>query len=160
MKNDYYVYAYLDPRKSGIYIYDDLEFNFKPFYIGKGKGKRIFNGLDDPNNTNSKKSKINEIREIGFEPICIKIYDKLTENIAYNLEKKLIKSIGTEKDYGILTNKSKGCSASKVKINLYNLKTDKNLLVNVIGTSSDFFYLNEGNYIHKELFLKIFEKYD
>lgn len=36
---DFYVYVYLDPRKIGIFCYDDLKFGYEPFYIGKGKKK-------------------------------------------------------------------------------------------------------------------------
>lgn len=42
---DFYVYVYLDPRKSGEYIYDDLKFNYEPFYVGKGRGDRIISSL-------------------------------------------------------------------------------------------------------------------
>ena len=35
--NIFYNYVYLDPRKSGDYNYDNLYFNYKPIYIGKGK---------------------------------------------------------------------------------------------------------------------------
>lgn len=36
----FYVYALLDPRKPGEYKYDDIEFEYEPFYIGKGQGNR------------------------------------------------------------------------------------------------------------------------
>jgi hypothetical protein len=29
-----YVYAYLDPRKPGIFKYEEYEFGYEPFYIG------------------------------------------------------------------------------------------------------------------------------
>ena len=32
----FYVYAYLDPRKPGVFQYKDFRFDYEPFYIGKG----------------------------------------------------------------------------------------------------------------------------
>uniref|UniRef100_UPI0037511A01 LEM-3-like GIY-YIG domain-containing protein n=1 Tax=Acinetobacter sp. TaxID=472 RepID=UPI0037511A01 len=37
----YYVYIFLDPRKSGYFSYGDLNFVFEPFYVGKGKDNRF-----------------------------------------------------------------------------------------------------------------------
>jgi len=36
--NNYYVYALLDPRKNGPFKFDNIVFDYEPFYIGKGKG--------------------------------------------------------------------------------------------------------------------------
>jgi hypothetical protein len=36
----YFIYCFLDPRKPGDFIYDDLKFDYEPIYIGKGKGIR------------------------------------------------------------------------------------------------------------------------
>lgn len=163
MKTDYYVYIYLDPRKPGEYVYvddegDDLLFYFEPFYVGKGKGNRIFQGFKDPNNTTSKKYKINEIRKYGVNPIALKIYDNISESISYELEKSTIAKIGREsKSDGVLVNKLKGSTSYKRKIEIFKLKSGQ-LLVYVIGIMSDFYFLNDGSQIHKDLFLKLFEK--
>jgi len=38
----HYVYIYLDTRKPGNFIYDDMLFNFEPFYVGQGKNNRCW----------------------------------------------------------------------------------------------------------------------
>src|SRR5688572_1020267 len=50
-----YVYVYIDPR------------NGKPFYIGRGKGNRIFSHLSEKSEAN-KVRQIEEIRDDGKEP--------------------------------------------------------------------------------------------
>jgi len=40
VKPVFYLYVYLDPRKPGKFVYDDLEFDYEPIYVGKGKNKR------------------------------------------------------------------------------------------------------------------------
>ena len=44
---DFYVYIYLDPRKPGSFMYNNLEFNFEPFYVGKGTKNRAHSGIRD-----------------------------------------------------------------------------------------------------------------
>ena len=36
MEKKYYVYIYIDPRKPGKFKYGEYEFDYEPFYIGKG----------------------------------------------------------------------------------------------------------------------------
>ena len=60
--NIYYVYAYLDPRKGGKFKYEDIEFDYEPFYIGKGKNSRMIRHLNLNNEHNQlKKNKIKKI---------------------------------------------------------------------------------------------------
>ena len=115
----FYVYIYLDPRKPGNYKYDGYEFDYEPIYVGKGKDNRYKAHLSSSNNDNNK-IKINKIkkiiRETGKEPI-INIFSKmLTEKEAYDLEIKIIKTIGRiDLKTGILTNCSDGGEGLKNK---------------------------------------------
>ena len=92
-KNNFYVYVLLDPRKPGIFIYEDLIFDFEPFYVGKG----ILNRINISKYDNSNKHKVNKVRKIedlGLNIISYKIYDKISEKIAFDYEITTIKKIG------------------------------------------------------------------
>lgn len=109
--NEFYIYAYLDPRKPGKFIYDDYEFNFEPFYIGKGKGKRYLKHLQKLSfETNPLRSnKINKIISSKLTPIIIKLHSDLIENDAYKKESEIIKKIGRiDIKTGSLTNLNDG----------------------------------------------------
>lgn len=74
---EWYVYVYYDPR------------NFQPFYIGKGKGKRLTAHGSDPQDTN-KTATIRAIRATGLEPTIRVIANRLTEEQAFLVEKTLL----------------------------------------------------------------------
>lgn len=98
MKNNiFYVYVYLDPRKSGDYNYGEYHFDYEPFYVGKGKNNRAYYHLYNSINHHNKKfkNKINKIQnELNQKPI-IQIYQNmLLEQNAYNLETEMEKIIG------------------------------------------------------------------
>lgn len=121
-ENKFYVYAYLDPRKPGNYIYGEFKFNYEPFYIGKGFENRMYKHLDESvinKNTNKHKvSKIkNIIKEFGDKPIIIKLVKELSDKNALLIEKLYIKKIGrSDLKSGPLTNLTNGGDGASGKI--------------------------------------------
>lgn len=95
-ENKYYVYAYLDPSEKGEFNFEDLVFEYKPFYIGKGSGRRFKDHLKNislQKNTH-KNNKIKKILSEGKEPIILFIYKDLTQEESLNLEANVINKIG------------------------------------------------------------------
>jgi hypothetical protein len=108
--NNYYIYVYLDSRKSGKFIYHDIEFDFEPFYVGKGINDRINKSMFDSLNK-LKSNKVNKILSEGFEIISVKIFENLSEIEAFDLEISIINKIGKFiSGKGPLTNISDGGS--------------------------------------------------
>lgn len=98
---DYYVYVYLNPTKEFNYTICDYEFKYKPYYVGKGCGKRYLQTHKDlMNNKSSNKEMIEEIKDIRLfhnqEPIIEIIKSGLNEKQAYLLESYLIDDLGLE----------------------------------------------------------------
>jgi len=109
----YYIYIYLDPRKSGKYKYDIngklLVLDYEPIYVGKGKDNRYEQhwGLNDLSNKFFER-KLWKIKRKNLIP-TIFIRENLTEDKAYKLEKTLIKIIGrNDFNEGPLCNHTKG----------------------------------------------------
>lgn len=107
----YYVYAMVDPRKPGPFLYGHWKFDFEPFYIGKGKGPRAYHHvLHEVGGNRHKRNKIAKIlRETGQYPdVCFKRI-KMTEREAHELEILLISKIGrSDMREGPLTNMTAG----------------------------------------------------
>ena len=108
----FYVYVYLDPRKSGKYVYGKYKFEYEPFYVGKGHGDRYYDHINriDCGRNELKKNKIKKIlRETGKEPIVEFVERNINEDVAWKLETQLIKTIGRiDLKEGCLTNMTDG----------------------------------------------------
>ncbi len=111
--DEFYVYILLDPRKSGSYLYKEIDISLKyePFYVGKGKGKRM-NGHSKNDSYNPRKSQIIELIEnsgFNYKSYILIIANNLNEIDAFDLERKIIKTIGRiDLNTGILTNLTDG----------------------------------------------------
>lgn len=94
---NYYVYIYFNPITN------------LPFYVGKGKGGRMYHHLKETAETTDNKKKfnyINKLRKSGVTPIITIFKDGMSESDAYDLEEELILKYGRKdfESYGILTN--------------------------------------------------------
>ena len=104
----YYVYVYSDPDTK------------KPFYVGKGKGNRVFQHLDDQSE-NDKVHKINEIHARGKEPIIEILAHGLDNETALKVEAAAIDLIGIKN----LTNCQRGHKSSthgKIEVSLLDAR--------------------------------------
>lgn len=96
---NYYVYIYLNKLKPGKYQYDELLFDYEPFYVGKGKDNRYLSHLNKiKNNCKFKPSTkfkiISDNLSFGIEPSILKIKENLSEDDSLSFEKELIVKIG------------------------------------------------------------------
>jgi len=118
----HYVYVYLNPLKPGKFIYLDcglgIEFDYEPFYIGKGQRGRLLDHLKELGKiiknkeikfNNHKINIINKILKENKEPIIYKIIENLTDKQVCDIEKVFIRLIGRkDKKLGPLTNLTDG----------------------------------------------------
>lgn len=107
----FYVYVYCDPTKPGRWGSDEV-FHHEPFYVGEGTSYRMFAHFSCSRNP-EKSARIAAVRDVGLEPIILKVKDGLSKEQSRELEARLIADLGTVKEIagiprGPLTNKNKG----------------------------------------------------
>ena len=64
MEYIFYNYVYLDPRKPGSYNYGEFHFDYEPFLIGKGKDNRLYEHLNEKEETTYNQYKVRKINKI------------------------------------------------------------------------------------------------
>lgn len=114
----FYIYAYLDPRKPGDYNYGSYHFDYEPFLIGKGSYNRLFDHLNEKEETTYNPYKVRKINKIkttlNIDPIIIKLFENLEKEESYKIEVEIIDIIGRyNKGVGPLTNLTDGGKGSR-----------------------------------------------
>lgn len=128
-----YVYVFMDPTirkktKTGI---DGINFNYEPFYIGKGSGKRS----EEPERNEAVNIRISHLKKNGVDPIILKIKEGISILQAYKLENYLINKIGrSDIGKGPLLNIDEGISFVDSDNVIYdftdlNLEKNTNLMI-------------------------------
>lgn len=122
-----------------VYVYSDPD-THKPFYVGKGKGNRVFDHLTYENDS-QKAAYIQQLHKNGKEPLIEILVHGVDEETAFKVEAAAIDLIGIEN----LTNQQRGHHSStygKIEVSLlesrYNCKeltmddiTDNIILIKV-----------------------------
>jgi hypothetical protein len=111
-QNNYYVYILLNNLKPGRYSYEGLDrsFLYEPFYVGKGRGKRVNAHRYGKDNHNTRKQSIIDSIKSENKKFFYSIYtDNLSSPKAFSQETILIKKIGRiDSNMGSLTNLNNG----------------------------------------------------
>lgn len=113
--NDYYVYVYTDPTKPGKWEYGEYTFNYKPFYVGKGRKARykshLKNSVLNAGFNHAKEHRIRTLIEAGYDLTyyIVFISTGLDELGAFELEEAAIERMGRKfNSTGILYNLESG----------------------------------------------------
>ena len=152
MENNFYVYVYLDNRFPEEWNYNEIVFEYRPFYVGKGRRYRINHHLQNKSlspNTIKNNTIKSIIRETGELPLHYKIFENLSFDEANQIETNMIKYFGRiNTKTGILSNMTDGGEGFK---NMIITEESKRLMSKkAMGTKT---YSNNG-------MSKIVEKYD
>ena len=87
-KYKFYTYVWLNPLGPGKYKYGEYKFDYEPFNIGKGKGKRAYDFKRDYNNILKR-----ILKKFSF-PIVLFLKEKVIEEEAFAEEIRAIATIG------------------------------------------------------------------
>lgn len=105
--NKFYIYVFLDSTKPGNFLYGEYEFDYEPFYIGKGTSDRIITSKCDKRTFKS--NKIKSIKNSGGQVLSKKLHENISFEESNILERQIIKIIGRrDLNLGPLTNLTDG----------------------------------------------------
>ena len=105
--NKFYIYVFMDSTKIGNFKYGEYEFEYEPFYIGKGTSDRIITSKCDKRTFKS--NKIKSIKNLGGQVVSRKLHENISFEDSITLEKQIIQKIGRrDLDLGPLTNLTDG----------------------------------------------------
>lgn len=117
---DYYVYVHIDPRSNTLKLrYSNKLYAFKkPFYVGMGKGERVFNKSRSVMHTKT----INDLTDLGYaeSDFMLIFTDGMTEAAAREMEAKLILFFGIKTAFGISNNSANKKTLSGQRPSLFN----------------------------------------
>lgn len=112
MEQIYFCYVLLNPLEKGEFKFGELQFDFKPFYVGQGKGDRIKKHLYEVTSGKYNKEKLEVVKQIkdkDLEPLVYFVKENITQEQALKLEREIISLIGREDlGKGTLLNKTNG----------------------------------------------------
>jgi hypothetical protein len=102
----------LDTREKRTFSFRNFEFDYIPFYVGKGRDYRYadhfqYSTLSKENNRKATKIK-SIINETGENPLVVILYKNLSNNESLKIESEIISELKRIKDGGILTNTTLG----------------------------------------------------
>ena len=104
----YYVYLYLNIEEEINISIDDYHLKYRPIYVGKGKGRRMYQHLSECRNNNSKNylfgNKLKKMLNNDNNPKIIKLKEFSDELKALDYEKYIIEKLGKIKNGGYLYN--------------------------------------------------------
>ena len=106
-----YVYIMLNPDIEGNYTYGDYEFEYEPFYVGKGRYKCVERHFWESSlkKYTPKNKIIRGLLRQGRAPVTIILQDGLSSLNAHKLENNLIRLIGRKDlNEGVLLNRIGG----------------------------------------------------
>lgn len=137
----FYVYAYLDPRESLSISVDDISFEYRPIYIGKGSGNRMNTHISLSKRLNSYfYNKLNKMLRENTSPIIIKVREFEDEHKSLEFESQLVEKLGKIIDGGLLYNISDGGFSNKGSV--FSKETKQRMSVYAIENKS---HLNFGH---------------
>ena len=92
----FYNYFYLDPRKPGRFVYEEMpcSFLYEPILVGKGCNDRYIQTEKSRNRFFSNVAKKIEQQGHNLKKYVIKINEDITDELAFSFEKNYIKIIG------------------------------------------------------------------